>query len=400
MTNQPHFDVFLAHNSQDKPLVKQIAARLMQRGLYYWIDEERIRPGQPFQDVIQQAIPVVKSAVIFIGLEGLGRWEDWELKIIQSQCVKAGIPVIPVLLPGVEEIPEKFLFLQQLNWVSFANEIDDIEALDRLEWGITGQKPQLDTVLANRTPELKCFLQMVRHEILKRILLLKAPSGFGKSELLRKFRQRCPQEVLVVRLDLKTAKIGIPYFFNHVCEELGYHRFQEFTTKLRQMLSGAENLSEYEIEWQQAIQTALTVEETQRQSRLAVLQRAFFQDLEAIDQTVVLLLDTFEKTVTELQDWINRELLKVVSRRLSRLIVVIAGQEVPEPKNSTWDDCCQHYCLDPIEDEESWYTFARDKGLSLDRSAIETTISNLKTYSLLAPLMVSIALESLAKQRS
>jgi hypothetical protein len=241
---------------------------------------------------------------------------------------------------------------------------------------------------------------MVRHEISKRILLLQAPSGFGKSRLLRKFRQRCPQQVLVVRLDLKTAKIGIPYFFNHVCEELGYDRFQEFTTRLRQMLSGAENLSEYEIEWQQAIQSALTVEQTLRQSRLAKLQQAFFQDLEAIDQTVVLLLDTFEKTVTELQDWINRELLKVVSRRLTRLIVVIAGQEVPNRQNSVWDDCCQYCCLDPIEDEESWYTFAQDKGLPLDRSAIETTISNLKTYNLLAPLMVSTALESQAKQRS
>jgi hypothetical protein len=237
---------------------------------------------------------------------------------------------------------------------------------------------------------------MVRHEISKRILLLQAPSGFGKSRLLRKFRQRCPQEVLVVRLDLKTAKIGIPYFFNHVCEELGYHRFQEFTTKLRQMLSGAENLPEYEneIEWQQAIQSALTVEQTLRQSRLAVLQRAFFQDLEAIDQTVVLLLDTFEKTVTELQDWINRELLKVVSRRLSRLIVVIAGQEVPDPKNSTWDDCCQHYCLDPIKDEESWYAFAREVGLRLNRDTIKTAILLMHGK----PLDVRNALDLLAKE--
>jgi hypothetical protein len=44
------------------------------------------------------------------------------------------------LLPGVEGIPEHLLFLKELNWVSFANGIDDVEALDKLESGITQQK--------------------------------------------------------------------------------------------------------------------------------------------------------------------------------------------------------------------------------------------------------------------
>ncbi|MCC3530017.1 MAG: GUN4 domain-containing protein [Microcoleus sp. PH2017_22_RUC_O_B] len=48
--------------------------------------------------------------------------------------------VIPVLLPGVDKIPEHLSFLQQLNWVRFNNEIDD-QALNNLEWGITGRKP-------------------------------------------------------------------------------------------------------------------------------------------------------------------------------------------------------------------------------------------------------------------
>jgi hypothetical protein len=144
MTNQPQFDVFLAHNSQDKPQVRAIARELRQRGLKYWIDEEQIPPGRSFQDVIQQAIPLVKSAAIFIGLGGLGKWQAWELKAFISQCVEADIPVIPVLLPEVERIPEHLRFLRELNWVRFANGIDDVEALDNLEWGITGHKPQRD----------------------------------------------------------------------------------------------------------------------------------------------------------------------------------------------------------------------------------------------------------------
>lgn len=49
--------------------------------------------------------------------------------------------MIPVLLPGVDDIPKDMLFLKELNWVRFTS-LDDAQALDRLEWGITGKRPQ------------------------------------------------------------------------------------------------------------------------------------------------------------------------------------------------------------------------------------------------------------------
>ncbi len=137
MTNQPHFDVFLAHNSQDKPQVRIIATKLEQHGLKVWLDENQIPPGRPFQDVIQQAIQNVRSAAIFIGPGGLGNWQIPELRTLNNRSVNAGIPVIPVLLPGVDRIPENLLFLQEISWVSFASGIDDENALNRLMWGIT-----------------------------------------------------------------------------------------------------------------------------------------------------------------------------------------------------------------------------------------------------------------------
>ncbi|MEG4391500.1 toll/interleukin-1 receptor domain-containing protein [Microcoleus sp. BROC3] len=139
MTNQ-HFDVFLAHNSQDKPQVRAIVTNLKRRGLKVWLDEEQIPPGRPFQDVIQQALQNVSCAAIFIGLGGLGRWQILELRSLLTRFVDANIPVIPVLLPGVEGIPEHLLFLQELNYVKFENGINDFEALDKLEAGIR-QKP-------------------------------------------------------------------------------------------------------------------------------------------------------------------------------------------------------------------------------------------------------------------
>lgn len=136
------FDVFLAHNSLDKPQVEAVARELRQRGIKYWLDKEQIPPGRWFQDVIQEAIPNVKSAAIFIGANAVGKWQKLELRSFINRCVEANIPVIPVLLPGVNNIPENLVFLKELCWVKFSQSIDEKEVLDNLEWGITGKKPQ------------------------------------------------------------------------------------------------------------------------------------------------------------------------------------------------------------------------------------------------------------------
>jgi hypothetical protein len=141
-TNNPNkdFDVFLAHNSQDKPAIETLAERLKQHGLKPWLDKEQIPPGRWFQDVIQQAITEVKCAAIFVGTAGLGKWQALEIRSFISQCVTNDIPVIPVLLPGVQKLPDHLLFLQELNWVAFKT-LDDGGAFNNLIWGITGKRP-------------------------------------------------------------------------------------------------------------------------------------------------------------------------------------------------------------------------------------------------------------------
>lgn len=140
MTEQ-QFDVFLAHSSKDKPLIRRVYRKLADLGLRPWLDEEEIAPGTKFQDEMQQAIGRIKTAAIFFGPDGLGRWQALELKSFISQCVRRDIPVIPVLLPGIKEIPEELIFLQEFHSVSFQDSIEDEKALFSLEWGITGRKP-------------------------------------------------------------------------------------------------------------------------------------------------------------------------------------------------------------------------------------------------------------------
>lgn len=129
------FDVFMAHSNKDKDLILEISKNLRAKQITPWVDIEQIPPGRWFQDIIQSAVKKAKTAAIFIGTEGIGKWQELELRAFISQCVEHGVPVIPVLLPNVNQIPENLIFLKELNWVQFKN-IGDETALKQLIWGI------------------------------------------------------------------------------------------------------------------------------------------------------------------------------------------------------------------------------------------------------------------------
>jgi hypothetical protein len=137
---QDEFDVFLAHNSDDKLSILELGEKLRTKGIYPWIDVEQVQPGRWFQDVLQSAIRKVRTAAIVIGTSGIGKWQAVEMRAFLSRCVESGIPLIPVLLPGVTKIPDELSFLRELNLVQFADQLNDENAIARLVWGITGKK--------------------------------------------------------------------------------------------------------------------------------------------------------------------------------------------------------------------------------------------------------------------
>ena len=134
------FDVILSHNSKDKPTVRVLAEKLKARGLKVWLDEWELVPGRPWQVALEDIIATAKTAAVLVGQDGLGPWEDREMRGCLSEFVGRGMPVIPVLLPGARKKPKLPLFLKQFTWVDLRQGIDD-EGLQRLEWGIRGHKP-------------------------------------------------------------------------------------------------------------------------------------------------------------------------------------------------------------------------------------------------------------------
>jgi len=139
MTEQ--FDVFLCHNSEDKPQVKEIGEKLKEYSLKPWLDIWELRPGHSWQDILEEKIEEIHAAAVFVGKNGLGPWQKQELKAYLREFVNRNCPVIPILLADTPEKPQLPLFLRGLTWVDFRT--SDPDPMNQLIWGITGKRPQL-----------------------------------------------------------------------------------------------------------------------------------------------------------------------------------------------------------------------------------------------------------------
>ena len=149
----PQFDVFLCHNSEDKPAVIEIAQQLKQKGLKPWLDTWELRPGVDWQEVLEEKIRQIKCVAVFVGEAGLGPWQQREMRAYIRAFVSKGSPVIPIILPSASQVPNLPIFLEGFHWSDFWQENPD--PLLQLIWGITGRKPRrpLSTKKGNRIAE-------------------------------------------------------------------------------------------------------------------------------------------------------------------------------------------------------------------------------------------------------
>lgn len=134
------YDAYMCYNAADKGPVTEIALTLRECGIVPWLDEWELRPGIPWQEALENEIERIKSAVVFVGNKGIGPWQNRELRAFLEEFIRRGCPVIPVVLPSARARPKLPVFLRSFTWVDFRR--SPAEALDRLIWGITGQRPR------------------------------------------------------------------------------------------------------------------------------------------------------------------------------------------------------------------------------------------------------------------
>jgi tetratricopeptide (TPR) repeat protein len=150
-----HFDIFLSHNSRDKPVVEEIGTWLGGHGLRVWLDKWELRPGFPWQEGLEAGVQASKAVAVLVGADGLGAWQEPEMRAFIARSNREPIPVIPVLLPDSPDSPQLTLFLEAFTWVDLRQGLTE-DGLAQLLWGITGKKPLgMETVAATSSGNRK-----------------------------------------------------------------------------------------------------------------------------------------------------------------------------------------------------------------------------------------------------
>lgn len=213
------YDVFLSHNSTDKPAVSQIGLELQKVGLRPFLDIWHLRRGMSFQPGISNALDESGCCAFFLGPSADGPWQNEELHYALDLAVRTrdNYRVIPVLLPGCD--PRQMDgFLALRTCVDFRHGLDDQAALDQLIAAIKGEAPATDKALPTlpadprpyrgiqpfedaqsefyfgRNPEIERLATRLQQE---RTVVVLGASGSGKTSLVRSgLHTRCAERIL------------------------------------------------------------------------------------------------------------------------------------------------------------------------------------------------------------
>ena len=139
----PEFDVFLSHNSKDKPAVEQIARVLQEQGIVPWLDIWCLTPGGDWQMELAEGVRACRTCAVFMGPNSVGAWSGMEVRLALDRAAKEpSFRCFLVLLPGV---PKPFdttglpPFLTTYTWVDLSGGIDDSAELEPLISAVRGR---------------------------------------------------------------------------------------------------------------------------------------------------------------------------------------------------------------------------------------------------------------------
>lgn len=246
----------------------------------------------------------------------------------------------------------------------------------------------LNKIRVDRGDELALLDRLVDGQTTKRILLISAASGMGKSELIREFIARRAHNATLAVVDFKNGGLSLADLFSQICDTLGWSRFPTLNTTVNQIVSPlTANVSSNILIGHNQISIALNAsDEPTRDSRRDALTKAFVADLRAIGRAA-LIFDVFEQCEPSLQKWLASVFLPFVQRS-PQLVIVIAGQQVPDPPV-----VCECIPL-PLEHiaPEHWHQYAHHlgwmvpleliRGLCIDRPHSLRIANLIESYAL------------------
>ena len=138
------YDVFLSHNSRDKPRVRRLAERLKEAGLRVWFDDWVIKPGDDIYLAIERGLEAARVQVLCLSPAALGsEWVTLERStVLFRDPTNAGRRFVPLLLADCT-LPDT---LRRYKYVDFRQEtpaaFDELLAACREEAEAAPPAPQ------------------------------------------------------------------------------------------------------------------------------------------------------------------------------------------------------------------------------------------------------------------
>jgi len=250
--------------------------------------------------------------------------------------------------------------------------------------------------IADRTKELQLMEQMVQQQT-PQILLIRAPRGFGRRKLWKKFVEKYSSvpDMHCIPISLQVAaRKGRRHLLDSVSLRLGKQYFPNLETTQKNYWQKEEEFLKYMPE-QINIEDDRNNPFKQHLSRLwTEVTQTFFTDLQQLNQQVVIFLDEFEEATSDLQDWIRGDFL-LGAIATPRLAIVIAGDSVPDA-TIEWDDYCNNLDLQEIRDVAAWYQYCQERGWQhLSQEEVEGKVKEAQGH----PANVANSLKLLAETR-
>jgi ABC-type multidrug transport system fused ATPase/permease subunit len=133
-------DVFLSYSRADAKAVEALRARLSEAGIDSFLDRTRLSAGQPWQPFLERELGRSGAVAVLLGPR-MGSWQHREVQVaLDRQAREQGFPVIPILLPGLDDEPKGFLALQ--TWIDLRAGTDDPLQLQNLIAAIHRRPPE------------------------------------------------------------------------------------------------------------------------------------------------------------------------------------------------------------------------------------------------------------------
>jgi len=147
--------IFLAHASEDKPLVQELYTRLKAKGFLPWLDTEDLIPGQNWREEIPKAIRMASICLACLSKRSVAKRGYVQREFRLAMSAYADLPdgsiyLIPVRLDDCEvpdlEIADLKVSLRDFHWVDLFNDTGFEKLVRAIEPNVKSE----DEILADR----------------------------------------------------------------------------------------------------------------------------------------------------------------------------------------------------------------------------------------------------------